>query len=375
MPTGTKIAAIVLVVLLGAAGLYYAFVAPPASNTKSVTAKESGTAASGTTVNGLSSQTPGTLAPAIPSVGAPPSSASSTPAIGALGSAGPGAATTPVPTGLPAGTGTAPAREQPGFAPGSLSAAGTGKGDLPASARPAPAPAPGTTINGIPVTGGSTTLAPTTVNPTTPSVNAVPANSTAPAPAVTTAGGPRPTTPGPSGTVPSGSVPTGVSPAAPASSAAPSGETTHTVASGETMSKIAKKYFGNENAWRAIAKANPTVDPTSMKVGMKLRIPASDSATKVSATKAAKPAGSSPSTTPSAATTATAGGSDNTHVVASGETLASIARKYYGNTKYWERIYSENKGLIGSDPAALKIGQKLKIPAKSTVVGGEAARR
>jgi nucleoid-associated protein YgaU len=107
-----------------------------------------------------------------------------------------------------------------------------------------------------------------------------------------------------------------------------------------------------------------------MKVGMKLRIPASDSAT-----KAAKPAGSSPSTTPSAATTATAGGSDNTHVVASGETLASIARKYYGNTKYWERIYSENKGLIGSDPAALKIGQKLKIPAKSTVVGGEAARR
>ena len=370
MPTGTKIAAIVLVVLLGAAGLYYAFVAPPASNTKSVTAKESGTAASGTTVNGLSSQTPGTLAPAIPSVGAPPSSASSTPAIGALGSAGPGAATTPVPTGLPAGTGTAPAREQPGFAPGSLSAAGTGKGDLPASARPAPAPAPGTTINGIPVTGGSTTLAPTTVNPTTPSVNAVPANSTAPAPAVTTAGGPRPTTPGPSGTVPSGSVPTGVSPAAPASSAAPSGETTHTVASGETMSKIAKKYFGNENAWRTIAKANPTVDPTSMKVGMKLRIPASDSAT-----KAAKPAGSNPSTTPSAATTATAGGSDNTHVVASGETLASIARKYYGNTKYWERIYSENKGLIGSDPAALKIGQKLKIPAKSTVVGGEAARR
>ena len=366
MPTGTKIAAIVLVVLLGAAGLYYAFVAPPASNTKSVTAKESGTAASGTTVNGLSSQTPGTLAPVIPSVGAPPSPSSATPAVGTLGAAGPASTTTPVPTGLPAGTGTAPAREQPGFAPGSLGAAGTGKGDLPASARPAPAPAPGTTINGIPVTGGSTT----------PAVNAVPANSTAPAPVAT--GGPRPAPATPSGTVPIGPAPSGpvpsggvTAPVASPTPAAATGETTHTVASGETMGKIAKKYFGNENAWTTIAKANPTVDPTSMKIGTKLRIPARDSTT-----KASKPVGSTPSTTPSTATnTATAGGNDGTHVVASGDTLASIARKYYGNTKYWERVYSENKGLIGSDPAALKIGQKLKIPAKSTVVGGEAARR
>lgn len=371
MPTGTKIAAIVLVVLLGAAGLYYAFVAPPASNPKSVAAKESGAGSNGAAVNGLSSQNPGTLAPAIPSVGAPPSSNSSTPAVGALGSAGQPSATTPVPTGLPAGTGTAPAREQPGFAPGSLGSAGTGKGDLPASARPAPAPAPGTTINGIPVTSS-----PTAGSPTTPSVNAVPANSTAPA--VNTVGGPRPTTAGPTGTVPT-SVPTGVSSPASAPAAAPSGETTHTVASGETMSKIAKKYFGNENAWRAIAKANPTVDPTSMKVGTKLRIPAADSATTKTASKPAAGAAPSttPTTTPTTATTtaAAAGGSEGTHVVGSGDTLASIARKYYGNTKYWERIYSENKGLIGSDPAALKVGQKLKIPAKSTVVGGAAASR
>ena len=370
MPTGTKIAAIVLVVLLGAAGLYYAFVAPPAPNTKSVAAKESGAASNGAVVNGLSSQNPGTLAPAIPSVGAPPSPASSTPAVGALGAAGPSSATTPVPTGLPAGTGAAPAREQPGFAPGSLGSAGTGKGDLPASARPAPAPAPGTTINGIPVTGGAAA----------PTVNAVPASSTAPAPAVSTAGGPRPSTPGPTGTVPSTGVATGAAaPAAAPAAAATGGETTHTVASGETMSKIAKKYFGNENAWRAIAKANPTVDPTSMKVGTKLRIPASDSATTNAGTtkSASKPeAGAGSSTTSSTATTtATAGGSEGTHVVASGDTLASIARKYYGNTKYWERIYSENRGLIGSDPAALKIGQKLRIPAKSTVVGGAAASR
>ena len=196
MPTGTKIAAIVLVVLLGAAGLYYAVVAPPAPNNKSAAAKESGAATGGTAVNGLSSQTPGTLAPAVPSVGAQPSPATSTPAIGTLGANGTAGSPTPVPTGLPAGTGTAGAREQPGFAPGSLSAGGTGKGDMPASARPAPAPAPGTTINGIPVSGGT--------GATTPTVGAVPASGTAPA--VTPQGGPRPTSPTPAGVVPSGGV-------------------------------------------------------------------------------------------------------------------------------------------------------------------------
>jgi nucleoid-associated protein YgaU len=363
MPTGTKIAAIVLVVLLGAAGLYYAVVAPPASNSKSATAKESGAATGGTAVNGLSSQTPGTLAPAVPSVGAQPSPASATPAVGALGANGISGSPTPVPTGLPAGTGTAGAREQPGFTPGSLTSGGTGKGDLPASARPAPAPAPGTVINGIPVSGG---------NPTTPpTVGAVPASGTAPM--VTPLGGPRPTSPTPVGVVPNGGVNTGGGGIGPApltpNLATSRGETTHTVASGETMSSIAKKYLGSENAWRTIAKANPAVDPTAMKIGTKIRIPSGDEADSKPAVRTTAGGTTGGTAGTGASSTATASSGESTHVVSSGDTLASIARKYYGNTKHWERIYSENKGLIGSDPAALKIGQKLKIPAKSAVVG------
>lgn len=370
MPTGTKIAAIVLVVLLGAAGLYYAFVAPPASNTKPASARESGSSPTGTTANGLSSQTPSTLAPAVPSVGAQPSSASSTPAIGTLGAAGATngqspAAVTPVPTGLPAGTGATAPREQPGFAPGSLGAAGPGKGDLPASARPAPVAAPGATVNGIPVSGSPAPSG------TAPTVGAVPASGTAPAPAAV--GGPRPTSAGPVGTVPvSPAVGTPAGPTSPAS-AGPLGETTHTVASGETMSSIAKKYLGSENSWRTIAKANPTVDPTAMKIGTKLRIPSPESnADKTGATPASRTA--SPASAASGST-ATAAGGEGTHVVASGDTLASIARKYFGNTKHWERIYSENRSVIGADPAALKVGQKLRIPAKSTVTAGEPSRR
>ena len=60
MPTGTKIAAIVLVVLLGAAGLYYAFV-PPTPATKP--ASSGGTGIGATDTGALGSR-PSTLPPA-----------------------------------------------------------------------------------------------------------------------------------------------------------------------------------------------------------------------------------------------------------------------------------------------------------------------
>jgi collagen type I/II/III/V/XI/XXIV/XXVII alpha len=371
MPTGTKIAVIVAVILLGAAGLYYAFVAPPASNTSA--SKPS------TSANGLSAQTPSTLAPTIPSVGAPPSSASSTPAVGALGQ-NPGSSAIPTPTGLPAGTGMTAGREQPGFTPGSLSSNSGGKGDFPGvtgGSRPTAAPAPGAgsgTINGLPV-GGTGVAGSNSTSTGTPAAGTT---------VGTTVGAPRPTSPTPVGTVPNapvGGTSTGTtgatgstSPTTPIGSSTAttaSSETVHTVASGETLSSIAKRYLGSENAWRAIAKANPTVDPTAMKIGTKLKIPARESGSTASS------GGSSGSTTTTASRSApaTGGASGDMHTVASGDTLASIARRYYGNSKYWQRIYDANRNLIGSDPAALKIGQKLSLPSKTAVVGAEKVER
>lgn len=386
MPTGTKIAAIVCVILLGAAGLYYAFVAPSASNQKSTAARESGAPSTSTSVNGLSSQTPTTLVPPIPSVGAQPSAASATPAVGSLGST-PGTAVavgqpggmSPSPTGLPAGTGSTAGRPQPGFAPGSLGAQGTGKGDLPAGstaanplgttvptgARPAPAQAApvGATVNGFPAGAAGTV----------PAVTATPASGTAgPTPTgITVApGSPRPTG--------AGAPTTASSPTTAPTSATPvvgaTGERTHTVASGETLSSIARKYLGSEKSWRAIAKANPTVDPSALKIGTKLKIPASGGTETKVAAKPQAESGVESGTAGSSASSAS-GSSEGTHVVASGDTLASIARKYYGSTKYWERLYKENRGLIGANPAALKIGQKLKVPAKTVVVSGENTTR
>ena len=50
-----------------------------------------------------------------------------------------------------------------------------------------------------------------------------------------------------------------------------------------------------------------------------------------------------------------------THVVAKGETLSSIAKKYYGDTNEWKKIWEANKNVV-PDPKKLKVGTKLVIP-------------
>jgi LysM repeat protein len=62
----------------------------------------------------------------------------------------------------------------------------------------------------------------------------------------------------------------------PATPAKPSGEDfiLHKVASGETLATIAKWYCGKTTAWREIAAGNPGLDPTRLKEGQVIKIPA-----------------------------------------------------------------------------------------------------
>lgn len=50
------------------------------------------------------------------------------------------------------------------------------------------------------------------------------------------------------------------------------------------------------------------------------------------------------------------------HTVVAGNTLWSIAVRYYGSGAQYNKIYNANKALIGSDPNIIKVGQKLVIP-------------
>ncbi len=126
--------------------------------------------------------------------------------------------------------------------------------------------------------------------------------------------------------------------AASATSARAVSATTHTVAAGDTVSALAKKYGTTVDQ---IVSANRLNSRALIIIGQRLTIPGSSaSATGVSA---------APAASRSAAQTA------STHVVQAGDTVSGIAQRY-GTTV--ERIASTN-GL--RDPGLIRIGQRLTV--------------
>jgi len=114
--------------------------------------------------------------------------------------------------------------------------------------------------------------------------------------------------------------------------ARPAGTQEYVVVNHDTFSTIGKKFGVSANA---IAKANPGVDSTRLKIGQKLVIPAP----------------SSP-----AATLATASnGSENVYVVKSGDSLTKIAGAN-------STTVNEIKSLNGLKTDRIKVGDKLKMP-------------
>ncbi len=56
---------------------------------------------------------------------------------------------------------------------------------------------------------------------------------------------------------------------------------------------------------------------------------------------------------------------EETYVVAAGDSLSKIAKRFYGDANDWRRIYEANKDVIGANPDLIRPGQKLRIPAKA----------
>ena len=134
-----------------------------------------------------------------------------------------------------------------------------------------------------------------------------------------------------------------VAPVAPAPVDSGSGPKQHAIAKGDSFSTLAKKY-GVSAA--AIAKANPDANPTKLKVGQKITIPA------------AAPKGAA---APEKSAVGKAGPGEYT--VKSGDTLGKIAKAHKTSVK---AIRDLNK--LKTDQ--IKVGQKLTLPA-----GGEASTK
>lgn len=120
----------------------------------------------------------------------------------------------------------------------------------------------------------------------------------------------------------------------------------HRVESGETLSSIAVRYYGDASAWRRVAAANPGLDVDRLAIGMVILVPAADASPVSPVAEPEVPA------------------SGRTHVVAEGETLSSIAAEIYGDSSQWRRLYEANRAAIGSDPGAIRVGMQLVVPAR-----------
>lgn len=162
-----------------------------------------------------------------------------------------------------------------------------------------------------------------------------------------------------------GGVPT---PAPVAPTAAPGTARTHAVQPGDTLSSIAASAYGSAMAYTYILKANPTLNPNNLKIGMVITLPPID---QVKAASAAERKSSAGSASPGGSTSGTLiePKIDPTHQykVQSGDSLYKIAAKLYGKGTYADRIYDRNKALIGGDPKRLKLGAVLELPEQPLV--------
>lgn len=57
-------------------------------------------------------------------------------------------------------------------------------------------------------------------------------------------------------------------------------------------------------------------------------------------------------------------GSEQNYTVETGDTLGTIAQKFYDDSTQWRKIYDANRAAIGDNPDAIKVGTQLRIPPK-----------
>lgn len=119
----------------------------------------------------------------------------------------------------------------------------------------------------------------------------------------------------------------------------------HTIVKGDTFALLASRYGVSV---RAIQSANPGVDPTRLKIGQKIKVPASSPASGNGATAAAPN-----------------GGAANVYVVKSGDNLGRIASRNGTTVRELQR-------LNNLATTQIRVGQKLKLPARPAPDGGVA---
>jgi len=132
-----------------------------------------------------------------------------------------------------------------------------------------------------------------------------------------------------------------VAPETPPTLAVPTAATEYTIVKGDTFERIAKN---SHVSIKAIADANPGIEPTKLKIGQKIHIP-SPSTLAVPTVAGAAP------------NEATSVSGEHIYTVKSGDNLTKIAAQHGVTVKAL-------RAANGLKTDSIKVGQKLKVPAK-----------
>jgi nucleoid-associated protein YgaU len=126
----------------------------------------------------------------------------------------------------------------------------------------------------------------------------------------------------------------------------------HVIASGDTLEKISKQYYGSMRHIADIERANTDLDPMRLRVGRKIVIPdvkGADGKT-LSTEGLEKISSSGRGLSPG-----------DTYTVRRGDSLPEIARRAYGKIDRWHEIWLANFDRI-DDPDRLAAGTRLNLP-------------
>ena len=150
------------------------------------------------------------------------------------------------------------------------------------------------------------------------------------------------------------------------------GQTRYTVKSGDTLSNIARTFYGNPDQYTLIVgvKENNISNPNLIHAGNVFAIPSSATAQAGAPLSLVKqlPAAGIGVNNPDVVNQSTETNVHNSYSVKAGDTLWSIAEKYYSDGYQWAKILEANLDRVGFLPNALNeqalimTGQTLVIP-------------
>lgn len=134
------------------------------------------------------------------------------------------------------------------------------------------------------------------------------------------------------------------------SAPAPIAPDSYQIAAGDSLYVISQKVYGTPRHWREIFDANrDTLEAEDrLVVGKTIRIP------KIAAAPASKAPEVAPLSAPELA-------GKKTHVVKAGDSLSTISKLYFKESRFWQKIAEANTKVL-KDPHDLKVGMVLVIP-------------